>query len=211
MSTDSIGIRPSSSRKEFTNSLYLLYFKLNSGNDHLVSDARRVLAALRRSLTGPEQASAAYQLVFDAKPAEKDEEAFLLVGGLFGIHPQPRMSSAYKARRTLGAAMRSLNAEKYGTADRRFEQLLGMNRRNLPHYLRQTVRLLSTKKVSLDYGLLLDDVIVLLGERTDEAERRRVRLAWARDYHRRPSNTADGESDESPAGEPTTDSSDTEN
>ncbi|ASO21803.1 CRISPR system Cascade subunit CasB [Actinoalloteichus hoggarensis] len=204
MTTETQATRRARNRDVFTDSLYLLHSKLNSENPYLVSEARRALASLRRSLSGTHQASHAYRLVFDALPAEGEQEAWLLVGGLFGIHPQPRQARGRDSSRTLGIAMRDLKGDGENTIDRRFEQLLGVDRRNLPHYLRHMVQLLRSKKIALDYGLLLDDVIVLLGERTEEATKRRVRLAWARDYHRPRLQPADPEpdGDVDPAGEP---------
>ncbi|APU16636.1 MULTISPECIES: type I-E CRISPR-associated protein Cse2/CasB [Actinoalloteichus] len=179
MTTESIAVRPPRNRDVFVASLYRLHSGLNSTNAHRVADARRVLAALRRSLVSPHQASAAYDLVFGAEPAPGEQDAWLLTAGLFGIHPQARASG-----RTLGIAMRDLKGDGQGMIDRRFEQLLAVDRRNLPHYLRQAVRLLKSKQIALDYGRLLDDVAVLLDAGAAEEQKRRVRLAWARDFHK---------------------------
>ncbi|MFC0107856.1 type I-E CRISPR-associated protein Cse2/CasB [Kibdelosporangium aridum] len=174
-------------RAAFINHLYGLHHALSSPIPQRVSDARRILARLRRSITGPRQQAEAYDVVFAFDPPMSEQDTWLLVAGLFAVNPQPRSRTA--GPRTLGASMRRLTELRGSSADRRFIQLLSVERTALPHYLRQTVRLLSTENVPLDYRQLLDDLVTLLDARRSEDEAHRVRLNWARDFHRRATTT----------------------
>ncbi|KWW98834.1 CRISPR-associated protein CSE2 [Carbonactinospora thermoautotrophica] len=163
-------------RKAFVDYLYGLHQGLSSDNPHRVAECRRVLARLRRSFAGARQQAEAYDVVFRHDPPEREQEVWLLVAGLFALHPQPGNGD------TLGRAMRRLARAREGTVDRRFTQLLAVDRESLPHYLRQAVQLLRAENVPLDYARLLDDLVALWTGGEDAAHR--VRLAWARDYHR---------------------------
>lgn len=171
-------------RRRFVGHLYGLHAKLESGNAHQVSEARRTLAQLRRSLTGPRHEADAYAVVFPFDPPQAEQQAWILVAGLFALNPRPRSRTAPgNGSRSLGTSMRALAAER-SSAERRFVQLLAVDRASLPHYLRQTVRLLGAENIALDYSRLLDDVVTLMHERADPERVHRVRLNWARDFHR---------------------------
>ncbi|GII05487.1 type I-E CRISPR-associated protein Cse2/CasB [Planobispora takensis] len=169
-------------RRRFIGHLYSLHAKLESGSAHQVSEARRTLAQLRRSLNGPRYEAEAYAAVFPFDPPQVEQQAWILVAGLFALHPQPR-STRSNGSRSLGTSMKILAAER-NSAERRFVQLLAVDRASLPHYLRQTIRLLSSEDITLDYYQLLDDVVTLMDERADPERVHRVRLGWARDFHR---------------------------
>ncbi|MEU8035581.1 type I-E CRISPR-associated protein Cse2/CasB [Streptosporangium sp. NPDC049078] len=169
-------------RRRFVGHLYGLHAKLESANAHQVSEARRTLAQLRRSLTGPRHEADAYAVVFPFDPPQAEQQAWILVAGLFALNPRPRSRTA-PGSRSLGTSMRALVAER-SSAERRFVQLLAVDRASLPHYLRQTVRLLGAEDIALDYYRLLDDVVTLMHERADPDRVHRVRLNWARDFHR---------------------------
>ncbi|MCX9191432.1 type I-E CRISPR-associated protein Cse2/CasB [Carbonactinospora thermoautotrophica] len=173
--------RTKDKRTAFVTTLYELY----QGLDHprRAAESRRVLARLRRSFAGARQEAEAYDVVFRHDPPEREQEMWLLVAGLFALHPQP----SGNGRDTLGKAMRHLalppgERTRKASVNRRFTQLLAVDRDALPHYLRQAVQLLRAENVPLDYARLLDDLVDLLAGDEDAAHR--VRLAWARDYHR---------------------------
>lgn len=170
-------------REEFIAHLYRLHYHLTSPNQRLQADARRTLARLRRSFAGARQEVEAYEIVFAHDPPRSEERTWLLVAGLFALHPQPYPTGA--GARTMGASMRVLEARRGESATRRFLQLVSADRNALPHYLRQAVRLLDSSDVSLNYRRLLPDVHVLLGDRPELAQN--VRLDWTRDFYRQPS------------------------
>ncbi|NJP30071.1 type I-E CRISPR-associated protein Cse2/CasB [Microbispora sp. SCL1-1] len=177
-------------RRRFVNHLYGLHAKLESGRQYQSAEARRDLALLRRSLAGGRQEADAYAVVFPYDPPIEEQQAWLLVAGLFALHPQPRPrtspgpSGAQRPpSRSIGVSMRRL-VERRSSAERRFLQLLGVDRTALPHYLRQAVQLLHTENIPLDYDRLLDDVVILMSEHHDPERAHRVRLTWARDFHR---------------------------
>ncbi|MGW5050347.1 type I-E CRISPR-associated protein Cse2/CasB [Actinokineospora sp. NPDC004072] len=170
-------------RRRFTAHLFGLHRGLSSENPQRVSEARRSLAMLRRSTAGPRNQVAAYETVFAHEPPEAEQEAWLLLAGLFALHPQPRR--APRKPMSLGASLATLAKERDNSAavTRRFTALLSRDASTLPHHLRQVIRLLSAHDVAVDYDKLLDDLVVLTnGGRPDAAHR--VRLQWAREYHR---------------------------
>jgi CRISPR system Cascade subunit CasB len=171
-------------RREFVAHLHSLHSGLSSPNPRRVAECRQVLARLRRTFAGPRQQAEAYEVVFAHDPPESEQEVWLLVAGLFALHPQPRRRS--REARSLGSSMGTLEQLRGSSTGRRFTQLLVVDKPALHHYLRQTIRLLVTENVPVDYDQLLDDLIVLLSDRYREDEAHRVRLRWARDYHRRP-------------------------
>lgn len=175
-------------RGRFISHLYGLHGKLESGRAHQVSEARRTLAQLRRSLSGPRAEAEAYATVFPFDPPQAEQQAWILVAGLFALHPQPRPGADFdRQSRSLGRSMRSLANER-PSAERRFDQLIAVDQPSLPHYLRQAIRLLATENIALDYYRLLEDLVTLLDQRADPERIHRVRLNWARDFHRPPSS-----------------------
>ncbi|MFI7696736.1 type I-E CRISPR-associated protein Cse2/CasB [Nonomuraea sp. NPDC049655] len=157
---------------------------LRSDDRRRVSEARRVLARLRQSFVEGRQYQA-YEIVFQNDPPQGDgsePETWLLVGGLFSLHPLNWRSGG--GARSFGASLGSLQ-KKLGSpvVDRRLTQLLAKDKQTLPHYLRQTIRLLSAHDIPVRYERLLSDLLVLLGRdhRGDRASR--VRLTWAQEYY----------------------------
>lgn len=166
-------------RYRFISYLIGLHNGATSGVPRHQSECRQALARLRRSLSGPQQAEA-YEIVFRQNPPESEQEIWLLVAGLFALHPQSRRHG----NRTIGTSMRALHKQRGESATRRFEQLLARDRNTLPHHIRQTVRLLAADDIPINFGQLLDDLAELLGDNYREEPAQRVRLRWARDFHR---------------------------
>jgi len=171
---------PQERRRRFVDSLYRLHGGLSSPIPHRVSTSRQALARLRRSLTGSRQQVEAYEYVFAHDPPEREQDIWLLVAGLFALNPQSNPRTRFG--RSFGASMGALYATR-PTAERHFTQLLAREPDALPHHLRQTVRLLATHPIAIDYAQLLDDLVVLLGAPTSDTAHR-TRLRWARDFHR---------------------------
>lgn len=190
--TDPVVVR----RQDYVKFLYGLEGALKSNNPKRVAESRRMLACLRHSFVEGRQIQA-YEIVFRNNPPrdETEQETWLLVGGLFALHPLVWRTS--KGLRSLGASLGRLE-KKLGSSSvgRRFTQLLARDRQTLPHHLRQAIRLLSAHDVPVHYGQLLDDLVVLLGNdyRGDEASK--VRLKWAREYHMPVSAETPEDSDE---------------
>ncbi|TVT22899.1 type I-E CRISPR-associated protein Cse2/CasB, partial [Amycolatopsis rhizosphaerae] len=75
-----------SRRRPFVDSLYRYHHALDS-DTHDAAEARRVLARLRRSFAGPRQEADAYDAVFPYNPPEDEQDVWLLLAGLFALHP----------------------------------------------------------------------------------------------------------------------------
>lgn len=178
-------------RSDFITYLYRLHRDLISPNTHAAAQARRTLATLRHCFARPRQEVEAYDVIFDFNPPESEQHIWLLAAGLFALHPQPQPETPH--RNSLGGAMGHLARERGDAVKRRFTQLVSVEPQALPHYLRQAVQLLRTGNVPMNFYRLLDELIELLaddphGARSDH--RQRIRLTWARDYHRCSKNTA---------------------
>jgi CRISPR system Cascade subunit CasB len=180
-------------RDTFIKYLHGLHYGASSGIPQRQSECRQALARLRRSVAGPRQQAEAYEIVFRHDPPESEQEIWLLVAGLFALHPQPSRGG----QRSLGASLRALARERGASASRRFEQLLGRDRAALPHHLRQIIRLLASDGIPVNYSRLLDDLVVVMGDDHQDKAAHRIRLGWARDFHR-PDTTTEGSPESSP-------------
>jgi CRISPR system Cascade subunit CasB len=187
-------------RDAFISSLYALRAGAESGILGRQSECRQTLARLRRSLRSGQPEPGVYEVVFRHDPPESEQEAWLLVAGLFATNPQP----ASRGDRSIGSAMRTLREKRGEAASRRFEQLLTRDQAGLAHHLRQIVRLLASDKVPVNYARLLDDLVVLLGDDHRGEAAHRTRLRWARDFHRTPPRRPAGAAGDAPASDPTT-------
>lgn len=167
---------PDLRRQAFVRHLYGLHNALDSANPQRSGEARRSLARLRRAFAGRQQEAEAYDIVFPHDPPVDEQELWLLIAGLFALHPHPNNARG----RSLGGAMRLLVADRPSAA-RRFTQLLSVDPAAMPHYLRQAIQLLRADGISVDYQLLLTDLIKM---RSSREEAHQVRLRWAREYHR---------------------------
>ncbi|WP_433270614.1 type I-E CRISPR-associated protein Cse2/CasB [Actinosynnema sp. CS-041913] len=168
-------------RRAFVDSLYARERGTRSKNTKHAGECRQALARMRRMFSGARQQADAFEYVFPYDPPQAEQDAWLLVAGLFALNPQPPRSR--KGRRTFGASMGELRAKTGSNADRRFTQLLARDPDALSHHLRQAIRLLASHDIPVDHHQLLDDLVVLLGDdhRGDRAHR--IRLDWAREYH----------------------------
>ncbi|WP_406691499.1 type I-E CRISPR-associated protein Cse2/CasB [Saccharopolyspora sp. ID03-671] len=170
-------------RREFIDHLQLLAWNLTSGRPHLVSEARRTLAQLRRSITEHRHEHDALALVFEHQPPRAEEQAWLTIAGLFALAPQTGGS-----RLPLGAALQQLDRQRAsGTAQKRLRQLLAADAHSLPQHLRSALRLLANDGITVNFHALLDDLVILLHPVHDENKTRDVQWRWARDFHRKTS------------------------
>lgn len=163
----------------------------------MAAPARQKLARLRRSFAGPHQEAEAYSVVFPFDPPVPEQEVWLLVAGLFALHPQPPTARW----RSIGGAMRLLGTDRGDAARRRLAQLLSVDGRHLPHYLRQTVTLLRSAEITFDFHMLLNDLTVLLRSEFTADDAHAVRLRWARDFYR-PERRAPAMGKPDPSAEP---------
>ncbi len=173
-------------RRDFVTFLYRVHRNLTADNRYAAADSRAILARLRRSFAGPRQQAEAYQIVFDFDPPEYEQHIWLLVGGLFALHPRPRPAGSERGM-SIGAAMGALADAGAVSASRRFTQLISVDHKAFAYYLRQAVQLLRGGLVGLDYYRLLDELTVLLAEdKTGQHAQRAqdIRIAWIRDFHR---------------------------
>lgn len=153
--------------------------------DHLITLRKRdtgpdraAMARLRRSLGVEGMDYSALMVVGAHLPADlldRDLDTYLLVAGLFALHPDPGgAGSLGKALQQLRKAL-SVGAE---SLDRRFAALLDSDWEDLPYRLRQIVQLLESKKVPVNYTILLGH----LKTKAWESEDRWVQRRWAREY-----------------------------
>ena len=121
-------------------------------------DDRAALAALRRGLgkapgTEPEM----YRYIVPLLPEnayQNQEQVFYLIASLFASHPV----SAGKGN--LGAHLAQARGENNADAlERRFTALLSAHPDDLPNYLRQTISLLKSKDVPVNWNQLLQDLL----------------------------------------------------
>ncbi|GGI97883.1 type I-E CRISPR-associated protein Cse2/CasB [Saccharopolyspora subtropica] len=167
-------------RRAFIDKLDRLARDLASGDKHLVGQARRSFAQLRRSVSGQRYEHEAMSLIFEFDPPREEEQIWLTIAGLFALNPQ---TSSAPLR--LGAALRRLDQRRPGTtAQKRLRQLLAADANSLPQHLRSTLQLLASHDIVVDFRSLLDDAVTLLRPHRDEEQERNTRWRWARDFHR---------------------------
>jgi CRISPR system Cascade subunit CasB len=167
------------------------------------SGARATLAILRRAVgKSPGEAADAARFVWgflprDAPPWQVDgeEEAFHLIAGLFALHPKPWPQVETDTRaRNLGAsfAMLRRKTEEHGggeSVERRFVALLNSHGDDLPKHLRQSISLLRSEDVPVDWLELLRHV------RAWDSGTRWVQRRWAQAFWGAVAPTASGTSD----------------
>ena len=134
------------------------------------NDDRAALSALRRSLS--EDATArAYPYVVPFFPRERTpwlERTYLLVAGLFALHPRSGEAS-------LGAALRRVRDVTGSTSvEQRFVALLDAHRDDLGAHLRHAVSLVRSREIAIDWH----DLLGTIRNWNQEWARRR----WARDF-----------------------------
>ncbi|MSQ44455.1 MAG: type I-E CRISPR-associated protein Cse2/CasB [Chloroflexi bacterium] len=153
---------------------------------HLVDRGDRAsLAALRRGLgKAPGDVASMHPLVVPYLPDDahhpRNDEAWYLVGSLFGLHPSPLRGE----RRGLnfGATLRQLRDARGDAGgpgiDRRMVAILNAHRDDVGTHLRQAIGLLRGGDWPVDWAQLLRDILAW-----DHPERPAQR-GWARAYYR---------------------------
>ncbi len=121
------------------------------------NDNRGALAALRRGLgKAPGTAPEMYRYVIPylpENPPKRQEQAYYLVAALFALHPESTEHG------NLGTHLAKARAEGNEDAlERRFTALLSAHPDDLPDYLRQTISLLKSKEISVNWDQLFSDL-----------------------------------------------------
>jgi CRISPR system Cascade subunit CasB len=144
------------------------------------SNGRAALAELRRGLGQPPGLAPTVgryvQPFLTSADSGRREEAYYLVASLFGAHP----TSAHSGN--MGNHFAQLCEDNTDPPDniiRRFNILLSADDDTLPDYLRQSIGLLKSKDIAINWAQLLDDV---LGWENPEGK---VQLQWSRTFWRR--------------------------
>jgi CRISPR system Cascade subunit CasB len=136
--------------------------------DLAAREDRAALAELRRSFANP-LAALPYVVPFLRRDASRrEEDAFVLVAGLFAIHPM-------RGNLSLARAMR-ICAERSDSVSLRFLALLDSDAEDLATHLRHGVTLVRSMELALDYDDLLQTVRWWSSE--DRSRQRR----WAREF-----------------------------
>jgi len=120
-------------------------------------DDRGALASLRRGLgQKPGAAPEMYRYVIPHLPknlSEWQEESYYLIAALFASHPL----STDKGN--LGDHLAKIRTKDNETAlERRFTALLSAHLDDLPDYLRQTISLLKSKEIPVNWNQMLNDL-----------------------------------------------------
>lgn len=133
-------------------------------------DDRGALSALRRSLSEDAIAQAYPYVVpyFPTPPIPWLEKIFLLVAGLFALHPGSGSASLATALQRVRITSKSESVES------RFVALLDAHPEDLGPHLRHAVALARSHDIAIDWHDLLR---TLRGWRNESARRR-----WARDF-----------------------------
>lgn len=143
---------------------------------------RGALATLRRSLSfAPGAYPPAYPFVerfagTERKASDPFRLALYLVAGLYVLHPETSTNSLASG---LGELLHRRNS---GSIENRFIALLGADPENLAEYLRHTVTLFAADNLGIDYGALLDDLVVWLNPYAAE-KRDQIRQKWGREFY----------------------------
>lgn len=125
---------------------------------------RATLAALRRGLgnsPGETMEMHPYVAPFTQGLRRRQEDAYYLIAALFGLYPgESWTSSESRLRTNLGASSRWFaNESNSDSIERRFVALLNAHADDLSEHLRQTISLLKSKDIPVDWRQLLRDVI----------------------------------------------------
>ena len=173
-------------RNGFVGHLYTRYEQLSDPGTERA--ARAELARLRRGLSGGRSELDAFGIVQRQDAPRFEESVWLLTAVMFALTPQGRPDNTTRYR-SLGGAMAMLAQSRGDDAvARRFRQLVGATGNALPHELRQTMRLLNSDGIKVDFFRLLSDLLKLRlpgRERaTTSAGDQDVRLDWSRDFYR---------------------------
>lgn len=161
-------------------SIYSLVRDLNRLKER---DDRGAIASLRRLLGQRSGHTRAYRYVIPHVPQDEAPANYLLVAGLFGLHPLhtgPTDKTPGTYRRNVGDVMARLRrGEDDQATERRFHRLLEAHRDQVEDYLRQVVGMAATAggPVAIDYVQLYWDL------RRWNDERRSVQLRWARAFY----------------------------
>jgi CRISPR system Cascade subunit CasB len=127
-------------------------------------EGRAALAALRRGLGRPPGETIEmhpYVAPFTQRLSRKQEDAYYLIAALFGLYPgESWTSSKGRLYTNLGASFRWFaNDSNSESVERRFVALLNAHTEDLSEHLRQTISLLKSQDIPVDWRQLLHDVI----------------------------------------------------
>jgi len=149
---------------------------------------RAALAALRRSLGQPiGNSGEAHRYILWINPSQWEERYYYLIAGLYALHPNSWHRTEANTRTTnFGASMARLNREVASSSiERRFVALLDCHEEDLAEHLRQTVSLLKSRDIPVDWVRLLKDL------RNWKLESRTIQRQWARAFWVNDSSTND--------------------
>ncbi len=133
-------------------------------------DDRAALASLRQGFVNPLRALPLVAPFLRHDDGRGREEALLLVGGLFALHPVAGNVTLARALRQVATSTGSTSVEL------RFRALLECDADDLSEYLRHGVSLVAREAIPLDYSELLASV------RSWSHETRFVQRRWARQF-----------------------------
>jgi len=132
---------------------------------------RGALAALRRGLGSPPGVvPTMYPHILPWVPQNRQAEGTCyIVGSLFALHPEPG------GKGNIGTAF-AMVKEPSESLGKRFVALLNCHRDDLPTHLRQSVGLLKSRDIPINWRQLLKDILYW------DHESRFVQQQWAREF-----------------------------
>lgn len=141
------------------------------------------LAALRRGLQRPPGAAPEmHRYVVRWSNGESSrwrEDVYYIVAALFAFHPCNWRRADSDTYTNLGASFaKTAGGDSHEAVERRFTALLNVRAEDLHVHLRHAVSLLKSKDVSIDWAMLLRDLM------SWNHEDRRVQRNWARAFWR---------------------------
>lgn len=144
-------------------------------------DDRATMASLRRGLAQPRSAevSRVVQRYLSEDSPRWLEDAYYSIAPLFGLHHEDLANTG-----NMGSHFRAVCEDPNDpppSVERRFMQLLASDANNLDDALLQTISLLKSKDIAINWQRLLDDVGWW---KRNEDSRDRVRLEWSRKFWR---------------------------
>lgn len=142
--------------------------------DYLVQlaaqDDRAALASLRQSFVNPLRALPLVAPFLGPNDGPAREEALLLLGGLFALHPVSGDVALPQALRRVATLTGSDSIEL------RFRALIECDAEDLSDHLRHAVTLVARESIPLDYDELLSAI------RNWRSDQRFVQRRWARQF-----------------------------
>lgn len=157
--------QPTGKERAFAKYLVDLLGSRDTNGNEKTKPNRAALAALRRGLKSPGEATEMFPYVawaFGDNMSPQREDDYLLVAALFATHQgksKPYAKTDDVRRNSLGGSFARLRIKtESGSVEKRFVALLNASREELTTHLRHAISLLKAHDVDVDWAQLLHDI-----------------------------------------------------